>query len=155
MLTALEQAGRLRQEFGTSDPMSICEQMDITIFEEELPESVRGFSLNIKGKKLIYLNSQLPYGMQRQVCAHELGHIILHPKHNLIFMLEHTLYVHERFEKEADEFCAALLIPQEMLHEVQTIGELAMAAGVEERIADIRVRMERSLHGSCAGSECV
>ncbi len=143
MLQAKTTAEQLVEKYQTSDPFSLCEQMGIPIVKEELPESVRGFSISIKNRKIVYLNALLEDIMLRQVCAHELGHIMLHRQHNLIFMMEHTLYVHEKFEREADQFCAALLIPQNLLKEVSTIRELAMVAGVEERIANLRVMMEQ------------
>lgn len=143
MLLAKEKAQELIQKYQTADPFTLCEILGILIIKAELPESVRGFSLGIKGKRIVYLNENLEDPMMKQVCAHELGHIVLHPQHNLIFMMEHTLYVHERFEREADQFCAALLISQSQLKEVSTVQELAAIAGVEERIAVMRVEMER------------
>lgn len=141
-MLAKRKAEELMQEYQTSDPFRLCELMNITILYEELPESVRGFSLTIKGRRIVYLNSCLDSTMLRQVCAHELGHIVMHPDHNLVFMLQHTLYVHERFEREADEFCAALLISPSQMREVSTVQELAVLAEVEERIACIRAEME-------------
>lgn len=142
MLLAKTKAEELVQKYQTSAPFALCERMGIPIVKEELPESVRGFSVSIKGRRIIYLNALLEEEMLRQVCAHELGHMVLHRQHNLIFMMEHTLYVHEKFEREADQFCAALLIGQEMLGEVTTVQQLAALAGVEERIAALRVTMQ-------------
>lgn len=147
MLTAQKAAKDLLEKYGTNDPFELCDVMNLPVVAADLPESVRGFSIYIKSRHIIYLNEILDTPMQRQVCAHELGHIILHPEHNLIFMLEHTMFVYEKFEQEADQFCASLLFEEEMLAEATTVQELAQVAGVDLHIAYMMAEQQRiTLH---------
>lgn len=127
----------LIEEHETNDPFELCDLLGILVLSSDLPESVQGFSANIKNNNIIYLNNLLDYPMDKQVCAHELGHILMHPHHNLLFMMEHTLFVHQRYEREADEFCAALLFRPEEMEDFTSLGQFAESLGVEERIAKI------------------
>lgn len=64
--------------------------------------------------------------MQRFICAHELGHLILHP-------IKNTLYSVSKIEVEANIFAVELLVPDESLygnnHAITTIHEAATVYG--------------------------
>jgi Zn-dependent peptidase ImmA (M78 family) len=53
--------------------------------------------------------------MQRFVCAHELGHAVLHPKSNTPFLRANTLFSVEKLELEANTFAVELLLPDEII----------------------------------------
>lgn len=77
--------------------------------------------------------------MQRFVCAHELGHAVLHPGLNTPFMKANTLLSTDRIEREANTFAVELLMPDELIQEYQTIYEAAVACGVPAEIASLKV----------------
>ncbi len=58
---------------------------------------------------LIVLNQELDEFWARFVCAHELGHIILHPHVNTAFLLRSTLFSVDKIEKQANRFAIELL----------------------------------------------
>ncbi len=61
-------------------------------------------------KKYIFINSELSEFEQRVVCAHELGHAILHSSKKFEFMLDRTSLIRKsRVEEEANLFASWLL----------------------------------------------
>ena len=48
--------------------------------------------------------------MQRTVCAHELGHAVLHTHANTPFLRKNTFFSVDKLEIEANTFAALLLI---------------------------------------------
>lgn len=135
MTLSTQTAQELWQQWGTREPLELCDQLGIAVLMVQLPSSVRGFSFQVRDRRAICINRELERSLQRQVCAHELGHCLLHPQQNLVFMTEHTLQVSQRFEREADEFCAALLLDPAALEDQPPVWQLAEDLGVEERIA--------------------
>lgn len=77
------------------------------------------------------INQDLSKERQRQVCAHELGHAILHPKSNTPFLRANTLYSVNKLETEANRFMALLL------HPATEIQDYAQCGYTLYQIADI------------------
>ena len=137
MTLATRTAQELWQRWGTRDPLELCDRLGIAVLSVQLPDSVRGFSFQVRDRRVICLGRELQRPLRRQVCAHELGHCLLHPEQNLLFLTQNTLQVSQRFEREADEFCAALLLDPAELADQPPVWQLAEDLGVEERIAGI------------------
>ncbi|HBM81118.1 MAG TPA: hypothetical protein DD426_09840 [Clostridiaceae bacterium] len=75
--------------YQTSDPFALCKALNILIIKIDLG-SIRGIYQYKNRKQIIYLNCNLHSTLSRQVCAHELGHAILHKKTNTIFLDTYT-----------------------------------------------------------------
>lgn len=106
-----EIAARLVSLYGTGDPFEICENLDIAVLTVELPFQIRGFYSRILQTPIIYLNTALRDERERRaVCAHELGHAVLHAAHNSLFLKQNTDFVTAKYEKEADLFAGYLLL---------------------------------------------
>ena len=69
---------------------------------------VNGFYQRYQDQDIIYINQELTEEEQILVCAHELGHMVLHNDINSIF-LETTLKVNGLYELEANAFAVQLL----------------------------------------------
>ena len=65
--------------------------MDITIVYEDLGSSWGYFS-NLYRTVIIHINKNLSYEKQMLTCAHELGHVIQHPEHNMAFLKANTFF---------------------------------------------------------------
>lgn len=104
----------LVRKYGTRDPFRIAEEMDYTIISTPLV-GVRGFYQYLKRCPIIYLDSELDERTARFVCAHELGHSLLHRGFNRIFMDTRTFVVTSRYEIEADRFAVNLLYDDDVL----------------------------------------
>lgn len=97
----------LVRRFGTNDPFRLCELLNIVAAYKDLG-NVRGMYQHDLRKKIIHININLSPCVQRQVCAHELGHALLHKKINTVFL--DTCLSSNKIETEANLFAAELLI---------------------------------------------
>lgn len=120
------------------DPFLAAEALGITVLYLELPECTRGICYEIQGKRIILLNNTLSKSEGRYVCAHELGHAILHPELNYSFLLSRTLYEPKKFEREADIFAAELLIEDSVLKlpefKAMSVSQIAAALCLPEKL---------------------
>lgn len=89
----------------TYNPFEICEQQNITALVEPLG-TVKGYYCKVRDYPFIFISSKLDDYGKRLVCAHELGHALLHPEVNLFF----TLFPVERYERQANNFSVNLLL---------------------------------------------
>ena len=80
--------------------------------------------------------------MQRVVCAHELGHAMLHPRANTPFMRKNTLFSVDRMEKQANTFAAELLIPDDALYccEQPTVYDISARYEVPEALVKLKFK---------------
>jgi len=135
----------IKETHGTSCPFELCDAMDIAVLDVEFPESVNGIFLNKDGKSTIYLNSDLTERERTVICAHELGHVLLHENFNSQFIKLHTFMSIPRLEKEADYFCAYLLLDDAKVifdeHGLSTMEQIASFYGVERRLVELRYGM--------------
>lgn len=107
-------AQKLISRFQTNDPFQIAKSLDYIVLFVPL-QGIRGFHQYTKRNHIIYIDDSLDNETQRWVCAHELGHIFLHPNLNKMFMANHTYSVQSKYEVEADRFAACLCYPPEYL----------------------------------------
>ena len=89
----------LCRKCDTRDPFTIAAKLGIRVLHEPLG-SIRGYYSRTHRIKFIHINQDLSKERQRQVCAHELGHAILHPKSNTPFLRANTLYSVNKLETE-------------------------------------------------------
>lgn len=131
---------RLVKKFGTRDPFQIAEEMGYTIIYTPLV-GVRGFYQYLKRCHIIYLDSELDDDTARFVCAHELGHSLLHQGLNRIFMDTRTFVVTGRYETEANRFAVDLLHSDEDLQPYLSRSCDCAAAymGVSPSLAEYRM----------------
>jgi len=136
---------RLSVRFGTRDPFELCDCLNIKVVFKNL-KNVRGMLQNIYRKKIIYINCNLSPIIQRQVCAHELGHALLHSKINTVFWDQCTYFVADKIEIEANTFAAELLISDSNIKEYEgySMDQVAAIFGVQEKLVEYKVKlMER------------
>jgi len=92
--------------------------------------------------KFIHINEDNDDVLSRFVCAHELGHAILHPDANTPFLKKKTFYSIERIEIEANTFAVELLLPDYTIHEHKdeylTLNEIANIYGVPEEVTHLK-----------------
>lgn len=118
---------KLLKKYGTDDIYELVERMDIIFVRAPLDPSVNGFYQYFKRNKIIYINENLDYYMERHVLAHELGHAVLHPKNNITYLKCNSFYSKDKLEFEANKFACELLIKDELLakYKNSTIDEMA------------------------------
>lgn len=135
---------------ASPDPFRLAEQLGVRVRYFPLGE-LKGFYLILEGIPFIALHRDLPEPLQRIVCAHELGHHLLHRDlaEKSVFN-EYEMYEMEnRLEREANLFAACLLIPAEAVEAFRapenrgrSVKEAARLAGTTEELFAIRLSME-------------
>ena len=133
----------LTSQYGTSCPFTLCECMGIQVLEQELPHDVNGFCVYLFQRYVIVLNDRLHGRIREAVCAHELGHIILHGCVNSLVLKRDTHFYLPRYEHEADFFCACLLLDSRLPewageHDTLTIEQVSALSGLPESLVKLR-----------------
>ena len=122
---------KLIKKYNTNNPFELADYLEIAIIRSNLVDRL-GFFSKYKRSKFIHLNNQLSSKLQTFVCAHELGHAILHRGINTPYLKAHTLFSVDKIEKEANTFAVELLLPDDMLREYSDINfcRIAQSAGI-------------------------
>ena len=136
-------AEKLIRRFGTRNPIKIAEELGYIIIETHLSD-IRGYHQYVQRCNIIYLDNRLDERERLWVCAHELGHSIMHKGLNRIFMDSCTHMVSSRYETEADCFAADLLFDDEIINELREYSAQTVAncLGVSYKIAQYRLRVK-------------
>jgi len=104
--------------------------------------STLGYYSTYKRIKFIHINNGLNGIWQRFVCAHELGHAILHPKVNTPFLRSNTLFSVQRIEREANTFAVELLMPDYTIcaceNKSRSIYEIAASCGIPKELVNLK-----------------
>lgn len=133
---------RLLKKHKTNDPFILAEKLNINIILRYMHHEINGFYKLEQRNRFIVINKNLSDEMQRFVCAHELGHAILHPEVNTPFFRKYTFFSVEKIEVEANTFAVELLIPDDYLKEHQyedfTIQEVATLYGLPQEVAHLK-----------------
>ena len=126
---------KLVRKYKTCDPFELARRMGMIIkFCSDFVKQ-RGASAIVLGNRVIFINSNLSEQMQRMVCAHELGHLLLHRAcyGKEAWVLNHELFdIRDELEYEANVFAANLLIDDAEMFDFLEEGYnvLATASGL-------------------------
>ncbi len=131
----------------TRDPFEICEALDIKIRYHELG-SIKAYYFCQSRIKNIVINASADENQRKVLCAHELGHAILHDgivrdgAFHEITLLDATTPT----EYEANLFAAELLISDEDILEAKnsSIFHIASALRVPKELVDFKCKIMKS-----------
>lgn len=135
----------LIKKYDTRNPYELCDILDIPILYNPLG-NIKGLFQNISGSPIIHLNNSLSEDELRPVIAHELGHALLHREFNVCFLSQYTFCITDKYENEANNFAAHLLIADEDLntfsagYEYITIEQLSKHFCVPEEFIMYKMR---------------
>ncbi len=129
MRRIVETAQRVLEEYGGRSVIETAENTGARVWFRPLG-GLKGFYIRENGESYIVLNEELDDVMKKVVCAHELGHDVLHRELSEGGMRESTLFLESnRTELEANLFAASLLISDEdMLEAVSDGADIESAA---------------------------
>lgn len=139
----------LRRRYGENDPFRLAADMRIHLMEEPLGDC-KGFFLVLKRQKVITVNSGLSAPMRRIVCAHELGHAVLHSRSAALSPFhDFNLFSDtDASEYEANLFAADLLLEDSDVMEVLNGDEFFFGAAarlmVPAELLDFKFRILKS-----------
>ncbi len=132
---------KIVKKHGTTNPFEIAKRKDIIVLFEDLGNTL-GFYNTYKRFKFIHINNQINETTQQFVCAHELGHAVLHPKANTPFLRNQTFFSVDRLEIEANTFAVELLLTDEMISAYKdtrlSIQEITEAHGIPGGFARLK-----------------
>ena len=134
-------ANSLVRKYHTRDPFRIARAAGYVVIRTPL-QGIRGFCQKLNRRQVIYVDSNLPDPEARFVCAHEIGHILMHRGCNRIFLDTNTYFQTNRQEIEANRFAVDLLYDDDDLkflleHPVQLAADYM---GVSVELAEYRLK---------------
>lgn len=146
-------ARALVRRFGTRDPFTLAEALGIKIvFRDDFRRQKGAFKL-IMRTAFIFLNANLSFYMQRMVCAHELGHALLHRdlgKMKMGLVEFEILDVNSAAELEANLFAGEMLLDEDDLVEYVRDGwdllSIAKAMNTNINLLLLRVNAYNAEH---------
>ena len=113
MRRIIESAREITEKFGGRTVFETAENYGVTVWRRNLG-SLKGFYIFENNRRYIVINESLDSVMQRVVCAHELGHDVLHRELSAGGIRETTLLLSgNKTEREANLFAACLLVPDD------------------------------------------
>ena len=101
-------AESLVRKFKTRNPFRIADELGFIVIRTSL-QGIRGFWHYTQRQHIIFVDDNLPEVVARFVCAHEIGHIMMHRGINRLYMDRNTYYPVNRQEVEANRFAVDLL----------------------------------------------
>lgn len=134
-------ANRLASQHHSRNPFEIIKGLNVILVFIPLV-GVKGFYQYFQRNNIVYIDESLSYREQKLVCAHELGHMLLHKKSNALFMDTYTGFNTNKYENEANKFAVELLIQDSDLTEYQehTIGQIAKILGYSEELIKLKIK---------------
>lgn len=138
-MTIKQKANSMARKYNSRNPLEIIKNLNVILVYYPLKD-VRGFYQFFQRNNIIYIDDNLPENEQIVVCAHELGHMLLHKNSNALFMDTRTHFVTNKYENEANTFAAELLIPDSIILENpgMTKSQIAHLVGYDEKIMDFK-----------------
>ncbi|MBQ9134237.1 MAG: ImmA/IrrE family metallo-endopeptidase, partial [Clostridia bacterium] len=136
-------ANSILQKCNSRDPYKIARQCGIELIVKELG-ALKGFYKVIYRNPFIFLNKSMSRSMARIVCAHELGHHLLHREFATFGFEETSLFSPaSRREYEANLFAAELLIADKEIAELLEYGyteeQIAAAIGMDKQLTELKL----------------
>ncbi len=134
-------AKSIAKKYQSRNPFEIIQGMNVILVFAPLID-VRGFYQYFHRNNIIYIDEHLSEHEQKFVCAHELGHMLMHRKENTVFMDTRTYLKTMPNETEADKFAIELLVPNEIILEnwQYTISQLSRLTGYDEKLIKLRLQ---------------
>jgi len=115
-----EKVDTIIKKFDTRDPFEICKCMDVHIHYKDLGNALKAYYFCQSRIKNIVINSRSGIIVRRILCAHELGHAVLHSKLAAIRGFQEMALFDSLIstEYEANLFTAELIISDEEILEM-------------------------------------
>ncbi len=132
------------KKYHTRNPFEMVKEMNVILIYAPLSD-VRGFYQYFQRNNIIYINENLAENHQKLVCAHELGHMLMHKKSNAIYLDTRTEFNTTKFEIEANQFAIELLVSDEEVFENKdlTTEQFARLIGYDQKLIELRIKHNR------------
>lgn len=141
-------SGLIKQQH-TNSPFEICDNLNYIVLYVPLV-GVRGFYQHYANRDIVYIDCNLPDQVKRFVCAHELGHSIMHKEINSIFLDTRTYLKTSLYERQANQFAINLLYPHDSDFDDYrdfTIQQTAQCLNISTDLVEYRLKEIRNISG--------
>ena len=134
-------ADSLVRKYKSRNPFEIISHLNVIVVFHPL-HGVKGFYQYFQRNNIIYIDEALSDQEKLFVCAHELGHMLLHKKSNAIFMDSRTQLNTTKYEIEANRFAINLLISDSDIEEHLdfTSTQLSRLFGYNKKLIELRMK---------------
>ncbi|MFP7288046.1 ImmA/IrrE family metallo-endopeptidase [Shouchella clausii] len=112
----------LMLKYETNNPFQIAKAKGIFIKYEILGD-IMGYYSHLHRIQIIHINETARARERDFICAHELGHALLHPDANTPFLKRHTLYHVDWIEQEANYFAKELLFANKTITSSEIVND--------------------------------
>lgn len=131
----------LVRKYKTRNPFEIIDDLNVIVVFYPL-QGVKGFYQYFQRNNTIYIDESLSDNEKLFVCAHELGHMLLHKKANAIFMDSRTQLNTTKYELEADRFAIDLLLSDADIEEHLdfSTAQFSRLFGYNKRLIELRLK---------------
>ncbi|MEK3784097.1 ImmA/IrrE family metallo-endopeptidase [Paenibacillus sp. FSL R5-0810] len=113
----------LLKKYKTNCPFLIAKYRGVKITYADLGESTWGVYYSKFRQRYIVIHNKLCEDWQRLICAHELGHDVLHSGINRFFIDDRTFYISAKHERQANIFAVHLLTALETIQDGESITD--------------------------------
>ena len=129
----------LIKKHNTNNPFRLCEHLGIMLSFENLG-NLFGYCDTHYRIRTIHINQNTPSHLQAFICAHELGHAIMHHDTNVPFLKAHTFYSTDKLERQANTFAVELLLSDDFImeHDDTNLVNLAISVGIPNGLEELK-----------------
>lgn len=145
MNTAANKANELIKKYGTRDPFELARLLGVKVMFRDDFTSLYGMYSYVLKNRYIFINSNIDEAKQKIVCAHELGHDLLHREivKKSKILQDFVLYdTKMKTEYEANVFAACLMVDEDDLLDCISKGydrnQIANALGCDENLIALK-----------------
>lgn len=127
------------------DPFLAADEKGITVLFRNDFTRQKGAYTTVSGQPFIFINSRVSDEMQRIICAHELGHALLHKNRRGVY-LEYALFdTADRLEYEANLFAAEFLLDDGDIRGLALEGAdaVSMARALNTNVNLLLIKLEQ------------
>lgn len=139
-----ERVLQLKKKSNTNCPYKLANYLKVNVLKHDLHNEINGYYKYERRNQFIVINENLDEYLQRVVCAHELGHAVLHKNVNTPFMRNNTFLSVSKIEREANQFAAQFLISDDSLEEClkdrMTTYEIASLHNVPLELVELKCK---------------
>lgn len=134
-----ETVQHLVRKHNTNDPFLLCNDLGIMVTFEPLGSILGYYNINFRIQS-IHLNCSADESLYPFICAHELGHAILHPKISTPFLKANTFFSIDKIERQANTFAVELLLSDDFImeHDDTNLVNLAITVGIPNGLEQLK-----------------
>ncbi|TYO94866.1 ImmA/IrrE family metallo-endopeptidase [Desulfallas thermosapovorans] len=111
-------------------PLDIARSLGIKVLFAPF-RKIKGLAMSLGNKRIIAINNGLSEAEQQFVCGHELGHFLLHPSTNFVFVL-HNTFSYSKQEYQANRFSCELILGEKAEDYKCMITEMAASGKLDQ-----------------------